>query len=119
MPKNTESIRPMAVSCLILEYLIMISIKYTDMAPVIKAPIKRTSGSLVPDSIKDKQIPGKTECAIASPISALFLKSVKHTMIAEVAVSNTLPITTYRTLGLVNEKNSNKSIVVIVWNYDL
>src|SRR5690349_15029979 len=106
IPKNTERIRPMAVSSLIRVLVVIRSTSSNEIHPVRKAPPIRYAGFFVPDSIKPRQIPGNTACAIASPTNDFLFRNVNDPTIAELAVSRIEPITTNRMLGSLNEKNS-------------
>jgi hypothetical protein len=68
-------------------------------------------GFFVPDSIKPRQIPGSTACAIASPTNDFLFRKVNDPTMAELAVSSIEPIATNRMLGSLKEKNSKSEFI--------
>jgi hypothetical protein len=84
----------MAVSSLMRVRLVIKSTSTSEIHPVINAPPMRKMGFFVPESMKPRQIPGSTACAIASPTSERLFKKVNEPTMAELAVSRIDPIAT-------------------------
>lgn len=106
VPKKTDNTNAVAVSGFIFETLDIYSEIQTDKNPEIKAPIRRTSGFLLPLSINAMTTPGKTECAIVSPCKARFRRNAKHPTNPELKPIKIVPATTVRTLESLKLKKS-------------
>src|SRR5687768_12348354 len=104
--KKKLSTIPMAVSCLMREWLTIKSTRKIDIHPLTTAPVSKATTFFSPANKKPIQIPGNSECAMASPISDRYLKNANVTISADDELMNIMPSTTYTTLGLLKVKKS-------------
>src|SRR6187431_178718 len=88
----------------------MISTKYKESQPVTKAPGSNTHNDFVWKAMKAIQIPGRMECATASPDKLFFCKKAKLPTTDADRFSRMVPNTTVRTLGSSRRRKRMKSL---------